>query len=78
MVTLREKQAIRLLGMYTAGRFDLARLRGRFHATDRADVLTALGGQKVIKSNATMKLLRRRMLQLAGDEALAGWAKLQN
>jgi hypothetical protein len=51
-------QAIRLLGSYTANRFDLWQLAGRAHAMRRAHVLGTLTGTKVSQAKAGITAMR--------------------
>lgn len=50
--------AIRLVGIFTAGRFDLWNLAGDQNAPDRAAILSALTGQWPPRSKAGVTALR--------------------
>lgn len=64
------REAIRLLGAYTAGRFDIWILAGSARASCRAHVLSALTGKKVPQRMAGVTALRSAFytaLEIAGE-----------
>lgn len=52
------REAIRLLGVYTAGRYDLWALAGQGKASCRAHVMSALCGQKMTQAKSGVTALR--------------------
>ena len=67
-VTTRE--AIRVLGMYTAGRFDIWALAGPARASCRAHVMSVLLGKKTPQAKSGVNAIRsefERRLNPAGD-----------
>ena len=64
------REALRLLGIYTAGTFSLWQLAGPAKASCRAHIATALAGRKVPQSKAGVSALRDSFyacLRPAGD-----------
>lgn len=62
--------AIELLGVYTAGRFDIWLLAGNARASVRARIMSALQGTKVPQSKAGVNALRDAFyaaLAITGD-----------
>jgi len=83
-LTPNQIEAVRLLGVYTAGRFDAYILSGSAKASCRAHVMGTLVGAKVPQSKAGVTVLRERMWALAGvpetchatkDTNFYNWAK---
>jgi hypothetical protein len=58
-------EAIRLLGVYTAGRFDVWMLAGGAKASCRAHVLSVLTGARVPQSKAGVNALRAALNEAA-------------
>ena len=58
-------EALRLLGVYTAGRFDF-QLWGQSKASCRAHIMSALKGCRVPQSAAGINALRSDLLALSG------------
>jgi hypothetical protein len=58
-------EAIRLLGVYTAGRFDIWALAGSSRASCRAHVMSALKGHKVPQSQSGVTALREEFCNQA-------------
>jgi hypothetical protein len=86
MITLNEKQALRLLGLYTTGSYDIKHLYGSHWASYRVHILRSLGLQGVTKHKASFTVLRHRFNQLAGlpvrndfdtERQFIAWAKKQ-
>jgi hypothetical protein len=78
------RAAVRLLGVYTAGRFDIWVLAGPARASCRAHVASVLAGHKVPQSKAGVNALRDAFYlhaQPAGDcmaareDAFRNWAR---
>lgn len=59
------KDAIKLLGVYTAGSFDVWMLAGSSKATCRAHVMSALYGRKVPQREAGVTAMREAFHALA-------------
>jgi hypothetical protein len=59
-------EAIRLLGIYTAGRFDIWALAGHAKASCRAHVLSVLTGIKTPQSKAGVNALREAFYLAGG------------
>ena len=55
---LQSKEAIRLLGIYTAGRFDIWMLAGSSKASVRAHIMSVLLGTKTPQSRSGINALR--------------------
>lgn len=51
-LTDNQKEAIRLLGAYTAGRFDIWELAGNAKASCRAHIMSALNGKRTPQSKS--------------------------
>ena len=62
------REAVRLLGVYTAGRFDLWALAGPARASCRAHVASALAGRKVPQSKAGVTMLRDSFYAIANPD----------
>lgn len=60
------KEALRLLGVYTGGRFDVWMLVGPANAAHRAQVLSALRGSRVPQSKAGVNALKGALYSEAG------------
>lgn len=65
-MTTAPHDAIRLLGLYTAGRYDIYALAGAPRASCRAHVMSALVGHKVPQSAAGVNALRAAFYALVG------------
>lgn len=65
MISINELEALRLLSVYTAGKFDIWMLSGNARASSRAHIMSALEGQKVPKSKAGVSVLRDRFYSIA-------------
>lgn len=63
-------EAVRLLGVYTAGRFDIWMLAGNHKGTCRAHVMSALMGRKMPQSKSGVTMLRTAFYERV--EALTG------
>lgn len=83
MLTESQKEAIRLLGIYTAERFDF-QLWGPAKASCRAHILSALMGECVPQRKAGITALRSALIALSGvhgsciadtDARFTVWAK---
>ena len=79
-------QALKLLGTYTAGRFDIWMLAGSSKASCRSHVMSVLMGQKVPQSKSGVTALRDALYsagQITGEyeaqreERFVAWAKQQ-
>ena len=55
------KEALRLLGIYTTGRFDIWALAGDAKASCRAHVMSALLGRKVPRSKSGVTAIREEL-----------------
>ena len=81
---LNTKEAIKVLGMYTAGRFDVWMLAGSARASCRAHIMSALYGFRVSQAKSGVNALRDA-LYIAGnitgeypaqrEERFVEWAK---
>ena len=60
------KEALRLLGIYTAGRFDIWALAGDSKASCRAHVMSALVGKKMPKSKSGVTAITAEFYQRGG------------
>lgn len=78
------REAVRLLGVYTAGRYDFWILAGPSKASCRAHVMSALLGRKVPQSQSGVTMLRaafHALAQPAGgcmaqrDESFEAWCQ---
>jgi hypothetical protein len=58
VLTEAEREAVRLFGVYTAGRFNFWTLAGNPKATCRAHILSALRGRKATQREAGLTALR--------------------
>ena len=65
---MNRANAIRLLGMYTGGRFDIWAMSGPHNATNRAHVMSELTGNKVSKGAAGVNALEREFYEMCGIE----------
>lgn len=59
------REAVRLLGAYTAGRMDIWMLAGGPRASCRAHIMSALEGQRVPQSKAGITAIEQRFYSLA-------------
>ncbi len=62
-------EAVRLLGIYTAGRFDAWLLAGPAKASCRAHVMSALAGQRMPQSKSGVVAIRAELYR---QSAIAG------
>jgi hypothetical protein len=62
-----EREALRLLGVYTAGRFDVWALAGSQRASCRAHIMSELLGVKTPQSKAGVNAIRDAFYRVAGD-----------
>ncbi len=60
------ERAVRLLGVYSAGRFDIWALAGSARGSQRAHVLSALAGVKVPQSKAGVNAIRSALYEAIG------------
>lgn len=58
MLTPNQSEALRLLGSYTAGRYDFWALAGNCRATSRAHIMSVLEGKRVPQSKAGVNAMR--------------------
>ena len=86
-MTANQREALRLLGVYTAGRFDIWMLAGNAKAGCRAHIMSELLGVRTPQSKSGVNTLRDAFNALANaqGECIAqresnfiGWAKAQN
>ena len=64
--TEAQKGAIRLLGIYSAGRFDIWALAGNTKASCRAHVMSELLGQKTPQAKSGVNAIRREFYSQLG------------
>ena len=66
-LTNHQREALRLLGAYTGGRFDIWLLAGgSFNAQSRAIIMSALAGVRVPQSRAGVNAMWRAFIEMAG------------
>ncbi len=61
------REAVRLLGVYTAGRFDIWALAGPARASCRAHVMSVLTGTRTPQAKAGVTMMREAFYTVAGD-----------
>ncbi len=83
-MTPNQREALRLLGVYTAGRFDPWILMGPAKASCRAHIMSVLQGKRVPQSKAGVTAIKDAFYAIAKpigncsaaqDEAFEQWAK---
>ena len=83
-LTAAERAALRLLRVYTAGRFDIYVLAGNSKASCRAHIMSELEGCRVPQSRAGVTALTAKFYAIAGvgpdcharqDDAFIEWCK---
>lgn len=67
-ITANLREALKLLGTYTAGKYDLWLLAGSSRASCRAHVMTVLMGARIPQSKAGVNALRDALYRAAGIE----------
>lgn len=76
-------EAVRLLGAYSAGRFEIWALAGPAKASCRAHVMSELAGHRVPQKNAGVSALEKAFYEIAeieergyaGEDALKAWCE---
>lgn len=80
------KNALKLLGTYTAGRFDFWMLAGPTKASCRAHIMSELMGKKMPQSKSGVTAMRDAFYEIAKpegnciaarEESFLAWAKQQ-
>ena len=83
-MTANQINAVRLLNVYTAGRFDVYLLAGPAKASVRAHIMSELKGIRIPQAKAGVNSIREELFILSGAEGsclaarednLAAWAK---
>ncbi len=85
-MTNNEREGLRLLGVYTAGRFDIWMLAGNAKASCRAHVMSVLTGERTPQSKAGVNAMVAAFHALAGvagkgscaairEDMFVAWAK---
>ena len=63
-----EHEFIRLIGVYTAGRFDPYDLAGPAKASCRAHCMSALAGKRMPQSKSGVTVLREELFRITGAQ----------
>lgn len=83
-LTANQKEAVRLLGVYTAGSFKFFTLAGGHKASCRAHIMSQLKGVRVPQSKAGINAMRDEFFAIANppgdceaakEDAFVQWAK---
>lgn len=82
----REREALRLLGEFTGGRYDIGMLAGPASVKRRQKIMSVLDGVSVPQKSAGISILTQRFIVMAGvgiescparrDDAFMEWAKI--
>ena len=85
-LTANQSEALRLLGAYTAGRYDFWMLAGNSKASVRAHIMSALAGQRVPQSKAGVNAMQAAFYDIAKpvgtcpanrENSFVAWARSQ-
>lgn len=86
-LTTYQREALRLLGAYTGGRFDIWMLAGPQKVMCRTQIMSALAGVRVPQSKAGVNAMWRAFIELSGVQGgclaeqhdnFMEWAKSEN
>lgn len=68
MIDANTKEGLRLLGVYTAGYFDVWRLAGNARASVRAHIMSALMGKRMPQSKSGIHAIQEHLYVVCGIE----------